>query len=205
MPLLVISLGSSPIWPLIAFHSRSFSYTTTISLVLKMAAPPKYTDEPQKNYGATPEASVTEPLLQQAPAPTQAPAGSSSNAWMNQPAEDDIPEDFKVGVVVIDCDQSIRLAFIRKVYAILFGQLLLTSIVGLILQLPEAVAFTHAHAWIIYIPMVASFVSLGMVYWKRHQHPANLVLLGIFTIFEAMMIGTVVSYYESRIVRIHSR
>lgn len=119
---------------------------------------------------------------------------------MNQPADDDLPDDFKVGVAVIDCDTEIRLAFIRKVYSILFVQLLTTSLVSLALYQPKAVEFHQRHPWFIFIPMAGSFVSLLGVYWKRHQHPANLVILGVFTIFESMMIGTITSYYESRIV-----
>ena len=172
-----------------------------------MALPPKYTDSPApaapavKNYGSTPSASptgVNEPLLaQQASIPRGEPG---SNAWMDQPGEDDLPDDFKVGVAVIDCDAAIRVAFIRKVYSILFIQLLATVAVSLVLSLPAATEFMQQHAWIIWIPMLGSFAALGGVYWKRHQHPANLILLGLFTMFEAMMVGTVVSYYESRIV-----
>ncbi|ORY31593.1 inhibitor of apoptosis-promoting Bax1-domain-containing protein [Naematelia encephala] len=159
-----------------------------------MASPPKYTDSPTKGYGTTStDAAAVQPLL-------AAQAGSSRNAWMNQPAEDDIPEDFKIGVAVIDCDASIRLAFIRKVYAILFVQLLVTSLVALGLSTGPAVEFTGQHPWIMWIPILGSFTSLAGVYWKRHQHPANLILLGLFTIFEAMMVGLVTSYYDSRIV-----
>ena len=167
-----------------------------------MSELPQYTDEvaPQhtsanskKNYGATPsaeEAAVQAPLL----------ASGSRNAWMDQPSADDLPDDFKVGVNVIDCDAEIRMAFIRKVYSILLVQLVVTGIVSLALYQPAAVAFHQEHPWIIWIPMVCSFASLFGVYWKRHQHPANLILLGLFTIFEAMLIGTITSYYESRIV-----
>jgi FtsH-binding integral membrane protein len=163
--------------------------------------PPHYNDIPSKDvkyptksYGSTPQdVQATEPLL-------AAQAGSSRNAWMDQPSNDDLPDDFKVGVAVIDCDTEIRLAFIRKVYSILFCQLLLTSVVSLALYHPKAVEFHQQHPWTIFIPMVGSFVSLLGVYWKRHQHPANLIILGIFTMFEAMLIGTVTSYYESKIV-----
>lgn len=160
--------------------------------------PPKYTDNPKKSYGTlSQDASSTEPLLS---AQAQQAGSSSRNAWMDQPADDDLPDDFKVGVAVIDCDTEIRLAFIRKVYSILFCQLLLTSLVSLALYQPKAVEFHQRHPWFIFIPMAGSFVSLLGVYWKRHQHPANLVILGVFTIFESMMIGTITSYYESRIV-----
>lgn len=161
-----------------------------------MSAPPKYTDNPSpmKGYGTAPtDVAATEPLL-------AAQSGSSRNAWMDQPSSDDLPDDFKIGVNVIDCDAEIRLAFIRKVYSILFVQLLLTSVISLGLSLPVAVAFNQEHPWIIYIPMACSFASLFGVYWKRHEHPANLILLGLFTVFEAMLVGTVTSYYESRIV-----
>ena len=175
-----------------------------------MALPPKYTDNPApaapavKDYGSTPSSTpdgANKPLLAQQ-AVIRPDAGSSSNAWMDQPSEDDLPDDFKVGVAVIDCDAGIRLAFIRKVYAILFIQLLATAGVSMVLSLPAATSFMQQHGWIIWIPCLGSFAALFGVYWKRHHHPANLILLGLFTMFEAMMIGTVVSYYESRIVRV---
>ena len=170
-----------------------------------MSLPPAYRDEPSPsaspskttNYGAAPTghgAADQEPLL------AQSSALHGGNAWTSQPSEDDLPDDFKVGVAVIDCDATIRLAFVRKVYSILFVQLLATTLVSLGMSLPAVAGFMQEHAWIIWIPMIGSFVSLGMVYWKRHHHPANLILLGLFTLFEATMIGTVTSYYESRIV-----
>jgi FtsH-binding integral membrane protein len=163
-------------------------------------APPHYNDIPSKDvkyptksYGATPQdTSAAEPLL-------AAQAGSSRNAWMDQ-SDDDIPDDFKVGVAVIDCDTEIRMAFIRKVYSILFVQLLLTAVVSVGLYQPKAVEFHQQHPWTIFIPMGGSFVSLLGVYWKRHQHPANLIILGLFTMFESWMIGTITSYYDSKIV-----
>jgi FtsH-binding integral membrane protein len=162
--------------------------------------PPK-AKQPQL-YGAA-DPSETEPFLaseSSAQAQASSSRGLNPNAWTSQPGEDDLPDDFKIGVNVIDCDAEIRLAFIRKVYSILLVQLLLTATVALVMYQPAAVDFMRQHGWIIYIPFVGSFVSLFGVYWKRHQHPANLVLLGIFTMFEAMLIGTVTSFYESRIV-----
>lgn len=48
--------------------------------------------------------------------------------------------------------------------------------------------------------MIGSFIALGGVYWKRHEHPMNLILLGVFTLCESLLVGTVTSYYESTIV-----
>jgi len=55
-----------------------------------MASPPKYTDSPVKSYGSSNSAEeAAQPLL-------AAQASSSrGNAWMDQPADDDLPDDFK--------------------------------------------------------------------------------------------------------------
>lgn len=172
-----------------------------------MSSPPRYTDlpapqagpAPTKGYGATPNPgpatdSASEPLL--APSSAGPSRTVPGNAWMDEGSSD----DFKIGVNVVDCDVAIRLQFIRKVYSILFVQLLLTCVVSFALSLPAAVAFNQQHPWMIYIPMVCSFITLLGVYWKRHQHPTNLIMLGLFTIFEAMLIGTVTSYFDSKIV-----
>jgi FtsH-binding integral membrane protein len=37
-------------------------------------------------------------------------------------------------------------------------------------------------------------------FWKRHSHPLNLILLGTFTVFEAITIGSVVSYFNQVVV-----
>jgi hypothetical protein len=121
---------------------------------------------------------------------------------MDQPSPDDLPDDFKVGVVVIDCDADIRLAFIRKVYSILFIQLLATAAVGLGMSTHAAVTFAHENPWVVWVPMIGSFASLFATYVKRHDYPVNMVLLGLFTLCEAVMVGAITSYYESKIVSV---
>jgi hypothetical protein len=161
-----------------------------------VAAPPAYhATSPTKTYGATPDAAATSPLLGGEAGPS-----SARNAWMDQPEDGDLPEDFKIGVAVVECDVEIRMGFVRKVYSILFVQLLLTAIISLALQHPSAVEFTRSHSWTLWVPMIASFVTLFGTWWKRHEHPANFILLGLFTACESILIGTVTSYYESRIV-----
>lgn len=176
-----------------------------------MSAPPAYSDNPsgqaaplpnKKTYGAAPtDSQATDPLLAaEAGTSRVAMQGRSGNAWMGGPSADDESDDFKLGVNVIDCDAEIRLAFIRKVYSILFVQVLATCAVSLAMYHPAVKQFMQAHGWIIWIPFGGSFMTLLLTYWKRHHFPANLVLLGLFTIFEAMMIGTVTSYTDGRIV-----
>lgn len=186
-----------------------------------MASPPKYNDHGYGSVNAADDSSASAPLLGEsssAPAAPQkkgmagigaddftaaalaAQAGSSRNAWMDQPADDDIPDDFKVGVCVADCDESIRRAFLRKVYAILLCQLSLTAAVSGVLMFPGPAAFVQNNPWIILTSVIMSFVSLFGVYWKRHNYPANMFILAAFTFFESIMIGTTCSFYESRIV-----
>lgn len=168
-----------------------------------MSSPPRYTDEPDlrptpsKAYGTTlADTAATQPLLA-AQASTNAQR-TAEEGWRAN--EDNDSDSYKLGVSVSDCDTEIRMLFVRKVYSILLVQLLATAGVSILLSLPSAKDFTHTNPWIMWIPMIGSFVSLFFVYWKRHHHPANLILLGLFTLFEATMIGLAVSYYESRIV-----
>jgi FtsH-binding integral membrane protein len=55
-------------------------------------------------------------------------------------------------------------------------------------------------AWSFWVPLVGSFASLGCLMWKIHSHPLNLVILGVFTIFEATSVGMVISFYQTEFV-----
>jgi protein lifeguard len=43
-------------------------------------------------------------------------------------------------------------------------------------------------------------VNLGLLYWKRHSHPLNLVLLSTFTLLEAFTLGVVIAFFDNVIV-----
>lgn len=103
-----------------------------------------------------------------------------------------VPDDFKIGVTVDQSDPSIRALFVRKVYTLLFVQLLGTTIVAGAMSSLGAAAWIYQHAWTMWLPLVGSLVSIGLVYWKAHEHPLNLVFLGVFTLFEAVSLGMVV-------------
>lgn len=75
------------------------------------APPPSYGSSPaQKPY----RDDASDPLLGN----PRSPAGPS-NGFYDQPAEGDLPEDFKYGTSVSECSQEVRSAFVRKVYTIL--------------------------------------------------------------------------------------
>jgi len=143
-------------------------------------APPQYQD------------ASSEPLLGRA---------SSSNAIFNQPDDGDIPDDFKYGTSVSDSAPEIRAAFIRKIYSILFCQILGTVIVGGFLsRSPNAVIWVAANSWVLFVGFIVTLVNLGVLYWKRHSHPTNFILLSTFTVLEASTIGIAIAFYDQTLV-----
>lgn len=74
-------------------------------------------------------------------------------------------------------------------------------------QVRFAVVLYHATSWLIrhspwsyYLPMFGVFINLGLLYWKRHAHPLNLVLLSTFTLLEAFTLGILCAYFDNTIV-----
>ncbi|KAH8814543.1 glutamate binding protein [Flagelloscypha sp. PMI_526] len=151
---------------------------------------------PPPNYGSAPSSpnkhteEAREPLL----------GGSSRNAIFDQPM-DDIPDDFKYGTTVSESAPEVRAAFVRKVYSILFVQILGTVIVGAGLRSSDStLMWVQAHTWTLWVSFLLTLVNLGFLYWKRHSHPINLVLLSSFTLLEAFAIGIVCAFYPSGLV-----
>jgi len=157
--------------------------------------PPSY--RPSSPYK---DAEPTSPLLGNTS--RQPGAGpSSGGAIYDMPAQGDVPDDFKYGVNVSESSPEIRNAFIRKVYSILFAQILATCIVaGGISQSPSAIEWVINNTWSFYLPLIGTMINLGVLYWKRHSHPLNLVLLSTFTLLEAFTLGIVVAFYDNKIV-----
>lgn len=119
------------------------------------------------------------------------------------------PDDFKVGVTVEQSAPEIRAMFVRKVrtalvlrqvYSVLFCQILGSAVVATALNASVASAWIQSNAWIMLVALVGSFVSLGLVYWKRHTHPTNLVMLGLFTAFESLSLGALISFMDQSVV-----
>lgn len=48
--------------------------------------------------------------------------------------------------------------------------------------------------------MFGVFINLGLLYWKRHDHPMNLVLLSTFTLLESFTLGILCAYVNNTIV-----
>lgn len=162
--------------------------------------PPAYTSSspPKKGaaYGAVDGSQ--EPLL---PRQQDAHVGASSapsNHWSDQ--QDDIPEDWLVGVTVSTSSPEIRAQFVRKVYTILFCQIAFSAAVALVMSTDRISFWTHEHSGLMIIPMLGALVAMLLTFWKRRSHPINLVLLGTFTALEAITVGSLISYFDSKIV-----
>lgn len=54
--------------------------------------------------------------------------------------------------------------------------------------------------WSFYVPLFGTLINLGLLYWKRHSHPLNLVLLTTFTLMEAFTLGVVTAFFDNIIV-----
>jgi len=159
--------------------------------------PPSYGAAPSSNrYHSPGQDASADPLL----GDNRYQAGPSNGIY-NQPAPGDLPDDFKYGVTVSESSPEIRNAFVRKVYSILFCQILATCIVGgSISQSTSAMSWIVAHVWAFYVPLIGTLINLGLLYWKRHSHPLNFVLLSTFTVMGAFTLGVTVSFFDNVIV-----
>lgn len=101
-------------------------------------------------------------------------------------------------------DESIRLAFIRKVYSILSIQLIITFGFVSIFQLSNG-----SRAWAvmnpgwIYVGFIFGFgtlIALACCEGLRRAFPANFICLGIFTLAQSFMLGMVTSFYDTNVV-----
>ncbi|KAH3685894.1 hypothetical protein WICPIJ_003132 [Wickerhamomyces pijperi] len=152
--------------------------------------PPEYTNQP-------PQSSLFSNGAKANNNSTPYPGTSNPNATFN----DDIPDDFKYDTNVAGCDIQIRQAFARKVYTLLFVQLLATTILGWVINANAAVKeFTMNHPALLFISMILSVAAMLGAMWKSKEYPTNLILLGAFTLFEGYSIGVVTSLFDTMIV-----
>jgi FtsH-binding integral membrane protein len=133
------------------------------------------------------------------PAYSPIPAGPSTARDVG----DEIPDDFthKVYVPVSESDIIVRLAFMRKVYSILFAQLFLSTLTGGLLMRNENLKYwVQTNTWAFIVSVVATFIFLFLLAWKRRSYPLNYVFLTGFTLAESYTIGATVTFFDTSIV-----
>lgn len=98
-------------------------------------------------------------------------------------------------------EKEIRMGFIRKVYGILLSQIAVTmAVMCIFMYVPAAKEYSHANPWLMIVAMVLTFVlliALACCPNVRRSFPTNFILLGLFTVLEAFMLGVVSSHYDT--------
>jgi len=98
-------------------------------------------------------------------------------------------------------DKAIRRAFIKKVYGILSIQLLVTcGIIGIIINPNWPIRqYVQSNQWV-YLSsfglMMACMIALVCCEGVRRKSPVNIIVLGVFTLCEGYMLGSVSAFYE---------
>nr|CDI52003.1 upf0005-domain-containing protein [Melanopsichium pennsylvanicum 4] len=154
------------------------------------AAPPSYIGGAPKGYQAVPQHDT--------PAPSYGAAETSTQP--RNADEEGEPDDWKYGVTVDQSSPEIRAMFMRKVYSVLTAQIIGTASIAWIMTAQGIASWVHQNQWAFILPLIGSLVTMGFLYWKRHSHPTNILLLALFTILESISLGTVVTYVDQKIV-----
>lgn len=136
-------------------------------------------------------------------APINNPPVYSDNPEQSQTQTglDNIPDDFKYDTNVSGCELTIRQHFIKKVYTLLFLQLLITGAIGAFISLNQSVQnFALTNIWLFFVSIAGSIGFLIAAYVQSRRYPINLILLTGFTVFEGYIIGVATSLYDTQIV-----
>ena len=103
-------------------------------------------------------------------------------------------------------DHSNRIGFIRKVYLLLFSQLLITTIFVLIGALSEGFRdFVYDYWWIMIISFCLSLIPLLLIFFVRSYArtvPINYCLLFLFTVLTSFTTACITAFYEPKVILI---
>lgn len=134
----------------------------------------------------------------------------NTTEWPKHTADDvesgSRPVDYGFEGIVSFSDKSIRRAFIRKVYAILTLQLLVTCGFICLFIFHEGVkGFVQRNSalmWASYGVFFVFYFILICCDSVARKWPLNIIFLAIFTVALSYMVGTISSYYQTNIVLI---
>ncbi|KAL1137663.1 hypothetical protein AAG570_009359 [Ranatra chinensis] len=112
-----------------------------------------------------------------------------------------IEDDFAYRNNVHQASVKVRLGFLRKVYSLLFFQLLVTVVIGFVFMFyPRVRMYIHNNDWLLTVAFLSSVVILIALHIKRKESPTNFILLGLFTIVQAYTVGVLVTFFEQFVV-----
>uniref|UniRef100_A0A336MQ13 CSON015136 protein n=1 Tax=Culicoides sonorensis TaxID=179676 RepID=A0A336MQ13_CULSO len=156
---------------------------------------------PQSNYPQQPPTNPNYPNYY----PNQPPPPHMPTAQpMFQDTNNNFSNDFEAGGAPdtqFDFDdQTVRKAFIRKVYSILMCQLLITfGAICLFVFHEPTKQWTYDHPelfWIALVVMIVTLISMACCTNVRRKTPMNFIFLFLFTIAESFLLGIVSSVYD---------
>ncbi|KAA3675864.1 uncharacterized protein DEA37_0007872 [Paragonimus westermani] len=111
-----------------------------------------------------------------------------------------IEKDFAFNNNVANVHVSIRLGFLRKVYGILFTQLMVTVIcAGVMFQFKEPLMKAMEYGYISFAPLLSVLCALGFLIalmFLKYNTPLNYILLLGFTLSESMAVGFVARFMQ---------
>jgi protein lifeguard len=103
-------------------------------------------------------------------------------------------------------DKNIRKTFIRKVYSLLFAQLLWTFGVGLFFNLyDKSIQFVNSDTGqgLFFLSIIGSFTTILILFCNPstgRKSPSNYIILSLFTLFTSYMVGITTVYYNTQSV-----
>ncbi|XP_017902923.1 PREDICTED: bax inhibitor 1-like isoform X2 [Capra hircus] len=147
-----------------------------------------------RSYGTVP--STQEP--QQARGNPHSKAGKRADTYVVQISPETTTDDINPGPF---SETAVRRAFIVKVFFLLSIQLLITgAIVSLFVFCKALRSWVIKNPWFNYTLLPAFFVIfivLACCGKLRRQVPANYILLGLFTVLQGLLLGTVSVFYNA--------
>ncbi|KAA0196068.1 putative z-protein (S1r protein) [Fasciolopsis buskii] len=116
-----------------------------------------------------------------------------STAFFDVETGHPVENDFAYKNNVVNAHISIRMGFLRKVYGILFAQLVVTVLFAgtMLLFRDSLLRATELSSSLLLVSFTGSIGFLVALMFKKHQTPLNYVLLLGFTICESLLIGLV--------------
>jgi len=95
---------------------------------------------------------------------------------------------------------EVRKGFVRKVYGVLTGQLILTALIAYVLyQAGQDRSWLHSHEWLLWVSVIMTVSSICVMACCENlcrRYPTNYFFLFTFTAFEAVMIGFISAMYS---------
>lgn len=103
-------------------------------------------------------------------------------------------------------EKAVRLGFVRKVYGILLCQIIVTmAVMAMFMYIDPVREYSKQNPWLWIVAFCLTFVILIVLACcegVRRTFPQNMIFLGLFTIFEAFLLGTVAGHYDTDAVLI---